>query len=84
MENTFDLNANMNLHISIAEVEVEGDVALVRLDWERTWDDSSRASAVNDIVRFRKSNGTWRITDIEDEGLFIIGTGTFRGNVSDR
>lgn len=84
MEETFDLNANINFQVQVAEVEVEGDVALVRVDWDRMWDDASRASGINNIVRFRKSEGKWRITDVEDEAMFVIGSGRFRGNISDR
>lgn len=84
MENTFDFNANINLLIQIGSIEVDNDVALVRIDWQRTWDAASRARGTNDIVRFGRVRGRWLITDIEDEAVFIIGTGTFRGNVSDR
>jgi len=83
MEETFDLNGSINLHVRVATVTVEGDTALVRVDFQRSWDDSSFTRGSNDIVRFRKQDGRWRIFDIEDEALFVIGVGTFRGNVSD-
>ncbi|MBI4431511.1 MAG: hypothetical protein HY587_07355 [Candidatus Omnitrophica bacterium] len=84
MEDTFDLNAALNLQIQIAEIEVKDDVALLRVDFRKRWDDASQRRGANNIVRFRKVDGRWLITDIEDEALYIIGAGTFRGNLTDR
>jgi hypothetical protein len=84
LEDTFDQNGNLNIRVMIATVYVEGDIALVRVDWERRWDDISFQRGSNNIIRFKRINGAWKITDMEDEAIFSIGTGTFRGNVSDR
>jgi hypothetical protein len=59
-------------------------VALLRVDWEKRWDDISSNRGSNDVIRFHKKNGRWLITDIEDETIFVIGTTLFHGNISDR
>lgn len=84
MEDTFDRNSNFNIRITIATIDVKDDVALLRVDWERRWDDVSFNRGANNIIRFHKKDGVWRITDIEDEAIFAVGTGRFRGNISDR
>lgn len=84
MENTFDQSSNFNLKIVIRNVAALGDTALVRVDWIRTFEDVSRDSGANNIIRFHKIDGLWKIFDIEDEKIFIVGTGTFRGNITDR
>ena len=84
MENTFDQSSNFNLKISIRNVSLDGDTALVRVDWIKTYEDVSRDTGYNNIIRFHKVNGVWKIFDIEDEKNFIVGTGTFRGNITDR
>lgn len=84
MENTFDQSSNFNLKISIRNVSLDRDTALVRVDWIKTYEDISRDTGYNNIIRFHKVNGVWKIFDIEDEKIFIVGTGTFRGNITDR
>ncbi len=84
MENTFDLSSNFNLKVVIRNVALDKDTALVRVDWIKTYEDSSRDSGFNNIVRFHKADGVWKVFDIEDEKIFIVGAGTFQGNITDR
>lgn len=84
MENTFDQSGNFNLKINIRNVALEEDMALVRVDWIKTYEDASRDSGANNVIRFSKTDGTWKIIDIEDEKIFIVGSGVFKGNVTDR
>lgn len=84
MENTFDQSSNFNLKILIRNVALDNDTALVRVDWIKTYEDVSRDSGANNVIRFRKQGGAWKIMDVEDEKIFIVGTGTFRGNITDR
>ncbi len=84
MENTFDQSGNFNLKINIRDVALEEETALVRVDWIKTYEDISRDSGANNIIRFSKIDGIWKIIDIEDEKIFIVGSGVFKGNVTDR
>lgn len=84
MENSFDQSSNFNLKITIRNVGLEGDTALLRLDWIKTYEEASRDTGVNNIIRFHKVDGKWKIFDIEDEKIFVVGSGTFKGNITDR
>ena len=84
MENTFDQSGNFNLKINIRDVALEEETALLRVNWIKTYEDVSRDSGANNVIRFSKIDGIWKIIDIEDEKIFIVGSGVFKGNVTDR
>ena len=84
MRNTFEFSSNFNIKIQIRDIAVKGDTALLRVDWAKTYEDASKDEGFNNIIRFKKKDGAWKIVDIENEGLFVVGTGVFKGNVTDR
>jgi len=77
MEYTFDNNENLSLSIVITSLIVSGDSAIVRVDWEKTWNDASSSSGTNDTLRLKKIEGDWKIVDLEDDSIFVVGTGLF-------
>lgn len=80
MLDTFDKTTNFNLNISIRQVElrVDKDLVVVRVDWDKSFETSSRQSGRSNEIHFMKKNGGWKITFIKDEAIFVIGTGTLR------
>lgn len=77
MEYTFENNGELNLSIVIANLTVSGNSAIVRADWDKTWDDASSGSGTNNTIRLKKIEGAWKVIDVQNESIFVIGTGTF-------
>lgn len=83
MEYSFDNNENLSLSIVITSLIVSEDSAIVRADWEKTWNDASSSSGTNDTIRLKKIEGDWKIVDLEDDSIFVVGTGLFKTYATD-
>jgi len=84
METTFENNDDLVLNLTYLSTVVEGDGAVVRVDWTKNWDDSSTTTGKGNTIRLKKIEGMWKITDLEDSSIFTIGAGTVSGSVTDR
>ena len=83
IEDTFDDSSNFNLNISIRSIDLqrEGDLAVTRVDWDKTFESSSTQSGKSNEIHFKKKGADWKIVFIEDDTIFVIGTGTMRATL---
>lgn len=84
IEYTFDNNNNLKVKITPQEIRIEGQAAIVKADYNKTWDTGSSRTGKNKIIRLKKIGGIWKITSLEDERMFTIGSGRVSGSVTDR
>ena len=78
MEYTFDNNQDLTLNIIVTSLTVSGKSAIAKVDWDKAWDDSSSSNGTNNTIRLKKIGGSWKIVDLENDSIFVVGTGTVR------
>lgn len=72
---TFDDNSQFNLDIQIRSIRYYNGMVIVYVDWEKTFESSESQSGKNNEMHFTRRNGEWKICYIEDDSIFVVGTG---------
>lgn len=78
IQDTFDKNSNFNLYISVKNISLRenGNLAVARVDWDKKFETNSSQSGKNNEIHLKNKNGQWKITFINDDTIFVVGTGT--------
>ncbi|NQT46951.1 MAG: hypothetical protein HQ593_05735 [Candidatus Omnitrophica bacterium] len=84
IQQTFDDSSNFNIKILVRNISYQDDLYIVRVDWDLRYNNTSTAKGRNDIIRLIKKDGEWKVVDLDNEGMFVVGIGTFKGNITDR
>ena len=72
---TFDDNSRFSLDIQIRSIRYYNGTVITHVDWNKTFESNELQSGRNNEIHFTRVNGRWKICYIEDDSIFIIGTG---------
>ncbi|MFH1995481.1 MAG: hypothetical protein ABIJ27_00610 [Candidatus Omnitrophota bacterium] len=81
LRDTFENCVNLELNLRTRKVSITQDVAIVRVNWERTWEDQSVLEGWGDTIALsRRPN--WRFADLSKRSMFIRGYGTVKVKIT--
>lgn len=75
LKKTFDENSLFNLDIQVRSIRHYNGMVFVYVDWNKTFELTETQSGKNNEIHFNQVNGQWKICYIEDDSLFIVGSG---------
>lgn len=78
ISSSFKDSNNLDLNITITDIDVKDDTIEAKVVWTRKWDASSFQKGTEATIRMRRLMGDWKVTHIDDESPFVIGRGRLK------
>lgn len=72
---TLEENNDLRLSLTVTNLDMSLESALVEVDWRKTFEDDSFQSGEKSNIIFKERREKWWVTSLSDETIFVVGKG---------